>query len=188
MSTATAIMTTDELLSFPEDDGIHRELIRGELRERFMTVRNKVHSRLMANIVFQLKLWQRQSGNSSGVVLCGEAGAILAHDPDTTVGMDVAYVDRNAAFTTKGETTLIDGPPLFVVEILSPSDTIEGISEKVEEYLAHGVLLVWVITPQFRSVTVHRPNEEPELFNSRQTISAEPVLPGFECPVAALFE
>jgi hypothetical protein len=36
-------------------------------------------------------------------------------------------------------------------------------------------------------VTVHRPGAEPELFNVRQEISAEPHLPGFRVPVARIF-
>lgn len=188
MSIATALMTTEEMLALPESDGIHRELIRGELRERFMTVRNKVHSLILMKVGHLLMSWQDRTGDQRGKFLGGEVGAILQRDPDTTVGIDLAYFPTELVMQRSQETTLVDGPPLFAVEILSPSDTIEDISDKVEEYLAHGVQLIWIITPQFRSVTVHRPDAEPELFNARQTISAAPILPGFECPVAALFE
>ncbi len=37
-------MTTEELLALPED-GLDRELIRGQLREKPMTRRNRWHSR-----------------------------------------------------------------------------------------------------------------------------------------------
>jgi hypothetical protein len=52
-------MTAEEFLALPED-GIDRELIRGELRERGMTYRNRFHSKVEANIVFELKLWLYQ--------------------------------------------------------------------------------------------------------------------------------
>ncbi len=188
MATATALMTTEEMLSLPENDAFDRELIRGELRERPMTVRNKVHSRLLVNVAYQLKAWQRRVDDRAGIVLGGEVGAILARDPDSTVGIDVAYFDRNVVLSESGETTLVAGAPIFAIEIMSPSDRIEDIDEKLAEYLAHGVQLVWVISPKFRTVTVYRPGSEPELFNVRETISAAPELPGFECPVAELFE
>lgn len=188
MSTATAYMTTEEMLALPDSDSVDRELIRGELRERPMTVRNKEHSRLMANAVFQLKYWQLRNEDRKGTVLCGETGAILSRDPDTTVGIDVAYFDRQLVQRESDDSTLVDGAPVFAIEITSPSDRFEDLDEKVDEYLAHGVKLVWVINPRFRTVTVYRPDREPELFNIRQTISAEPELPGFTCAVAALFE
>ena len=38
------------------------------------------------------------------------------------------------------DSTLIDGVPTLVVEILSPSDTIEDVNEKIDTYLAAKVL------------------------------------------------
>jgi hypothetical protein len=46
---AAALMTFEEFLALP-DDGVRRELIRGELRERGMTIRNRHHSRTMSTI------------------------------------------------------------------------------------------------------------------------------------------
>lgn len=85
------------------------------------------------------------------------------------------------------ETTLVDGPPVLAVEILSPSDKQEEIDEKVAEYLAAGVALVWVVNARFRTVTVFRADAEPELFNVRQELSAEPHLPNFRVAVRDLF-
>ena len=86
------------------------------------------------------------------------------------------------------ETTLIDGVPTLAVEILSPSDTIEEIHEKITVYQAAGVALVWVLHPYDRTVTVYRPDAEPDLLNVREELSGEPHLPGFRVPVARLFE
>jgi hypothetical protein len=57
-------------------------------------------------------------------------------------------------------TTLIDGIPVLVVEILSPNDTQEEIDEKIDTYLAAGVALVWVINPHHRTVNIFRPGME----------------------------
>ena len=77
---------------------------------------------------------------------------------------------------------------MLAVEILSPNDTVEQIAEKVDEYLSAGVPLVWLIDPHFRTITVHRPDTPPELFNAGQTISADPHLPGFHAAVREVFE
>jgi Uma2 family endonuclease len=74
------------------------------------------------------------------------------------------------------------------IEILSPTDTVEQIDEKIDEYLAAGVPLVWEVDPYRRTVTVHRPGEEPALYNRHQTIPEHPAMPGFTPAVRELFE
>jgi Uma2 family endonuclease len=185
-SVATPLLTTADLLAIP-DDGRERWLIRGELREGTMTVRNRWHSRVLANIVFYLKYWIKQSG-APGVVYAGEAGVILSHDPATTVGVDVAYVSENISSRQFGKTTLIDGPPILAVEILSPSDTNQAVNEKVFAYLSAGVKLVWVADPDFQSIRVYEPGKPPVMFSGEQEISGEPHLSGFAVKVSAFFE
>ena len=45
------------------------------------------------------------------------------HDPDTTVGIDVTYISAEVMVRQTEDSTLVDGVPTLVVEILSPSDT-----------------------------------------------------------------
>jgi Uma2 family endonuclease len=61
------------------------------------------------------------------------------------------------------------------------------VSEKVAEYLETGVMLVWVLDPAFRTVTVYQPNQEPVLFNAGQSIDGGRHLVGFRAKVADLF-
>jgi Uma2 family endonuclease len=181
------MISTDDLLAMPEN-GVDRELIRGQLREKPMTYRNPVHSEVNITVGHLLKLWTKQQRQPRGRVLGGEAGFRIRKDPDTTVGIDVAYISPELAAKTPPKARLVDGVPILAVEILSPSDQHEDVAEKVQEYLDAGVSLVWVIDPIFRTVEVHRPEAEPEQFNTRQELTAEPHLPGFRVPVAEIFE
>ena len=122
--------------------------------------------------------WLDEQPEPKGQILAGEAGVILRHDPDTTVGIDVAYISAEVIVRQTEDSTLIDGVPTLVVEILSPSDTIEDINEKIDAYLAAKVAIIWIIDPYRRTVTVYQPDSEPELFNVRDELSAEPHLPG----------
>lgn len=187
MIAPTPITTTEQLLACP-DDGVQRELIRGQLWERPMTRRNPRHSGTEAEIARVLGNWVKQQPAPRGRVLSGEAGFRLRTDPDSTVGIDVAYVAAGLAAATPPTARLVDGLPVLAVEILSPSDKHEEIIAKVGEYLDVGNPLVWVVDPDFRTVTVHRPGQEPELFNARQALSGDPHLPGFRVNVAELFE
>lgn len=182
----TAVMTTDDLLSLPKN-GSERWLIRGRLREKPMTVRNRFHSRIMTRVAKFLDNWLDQQPEPRGEILCGEAGVRLRRDPDTTVGIDVVYIPPALAAKESKDTTLVDGVPVLVVEILSPNDEQSEIDEKTDDYLQAGVALVWVIDPHDRTITIYRKDAEPALVNIRQELSGEPELPGFRVAAEEIF-
>src|SRR6516164_11669467 len=126
-----------------------------------MTVRNQDHSELTAAVAHFLDAWRRTQPAPRGRVACGEAGVRLRRTPDSTVGIDVAYYTAEVARRNEGTTTLIDGAPVLAVEVLSPNDVIWEINEKIDEYLDAGVLVVWVVDPHDRTVTVYRPGGRP---------------------------
>jgi Uma2 family endonuclease len=184
-------MTTEEFLALP-DDGIERWLVDGEVwefpREHPMTVRNRFHSAILAAVCAVLKIWLWQQPLPRGQVLGGEAGVRMLRDPDVIVGIDVVYVSPEVAVRQTEDTTLIDGVPTLAVEILSPSDTVEEINDKLGLYRRAKVPLVWLIDPYVKTVTVHAAGSKPALFNIDQELSADAYLPGLRVPVARLFE
>jgi Uma2 family endonuclease len=135
----------------------------------------------------QILEWLERQPEPRGQVLGGEVGVRLGRTPDSTVGVDVVYVSAEVVARQADDTTLIDGVPVLAVEILSPSDRVEEIDEKVDGYLAAGVALVWVLDPHDRTVTVYRPAARPQLFNEDQEVTGDPHLPGFRAPVGRLF-
>lgn len=186
---AERLYTTEDLLAMP-DDGVRRWLIRGKLREdrgTDMTKRNRHHARLEARIAQLIGNWVDGQPEPRGEVYSGEAGVRLRRDPDSSVGVDVVYVGPGVVVSETDDTTMIDGVPTLVVEILSPTTTQEELTEKLDDYLGAGVPLVWVVEPKRQTITVYRPDREPELFNTTHTISADPHLPGFSTPVARVF-
>ncbi|MUL36936.1 Uma2 family endonuclease [Gloeocapsopsis dulcis] len=73
-------------------------------------------------------------------------------------------------------------PPLcpdFVIELVSPSDSIEQLQQKMQEYLENGAVLGWLIDPTTRRVEVYRHGHNKEILESPITLSGEDVLPGF---------
>jgi Uma2 family endonuclease len=189
-------MSVEQFLALP-DDGIHRELIKGTVREDrdgmpaderggAMTVRNRFHSRIEAKVSYLLVDWLEKQPGPRGEVVCGEAGFRLSGTDDSLVGIDVAVVSAELVAATGPKERLYHGPPVLAVEILSPSDTHEDTVEMVTSYLEAGTV-VWVIDPDFETVSVHRPGHEPVTFHRQQELSGEPYLPGFRVSVDALF-
>jgi len=189
MSTAAPekLMTVEEFLALPDDDGVERMLICGRLWEKPMTRRNRWHSSTEARIAQLLANWVDAQPQPRGEVYSGEAGFLLRRNPDSTVVIDVAYVSAETASRQTEETTLIDGIPVLAVEILSPSDKQNEIAAKVDDYLSVGVPLVWVVDPHFQTVLVHRPDHRPELFYGDDQLIGDPHLPGFHVKAADIF-
>jgi Uma2 family endonuclease len=186
MLTEQNLMTGEQWLALP-DDGVERWLIHGQLREREITRRNWTHSEIMGWLVHLLHVWNANRPAPRGRVLCGEAGVRLRREPDSIVGVDVAYVQPELVPAPNSKSTLIEGAPLLTVEILSPSEVLEEVFEKIDLYLECGVKIVWIVNPHDRTITAYEQGKRPILFNEDQELTAEPWLPGFRAPVRQLF-
>ena len=69
--------------------------------------------------------------------------------------------------------------PVFVVEIASGTDRLPPLQRKMERYIANGALLGWLIDPYHRRVYRYRLGAPVEILEDPETISGDPVLPGF---------
>jgi Uma2 family endonuclease len=61
------------------------------------------------------------------------------------------------------------------------------INEKVEDWLAAGVLLVWVVMPPARTVTIYRPDAPERILHENDELTADGLIPGLRCRVGDLF-
>jgi len=77
--------------------------------------------------------------------------------------------------------------PDLAVEVTSPSDRAEAQREKVLEYFAAGVRSVWVVYPNLRLVDVYDTPATVTVYGPDDTLAGDPVLPGFQLPLADLF-
>lgn len=83
----------------------------------------------------------------------------------------------------------LEGAPDLAVEILSPSNTVEEIDQKLVEYFDNGSRLVWVIHPRQKYVLVYRNAQEPDrLLKSNDSLAGEEIVPDFTLPIADLFQ
>ena len=189
MATATLPkrMTIDKFLALP-DDGVDRELINGEVREKGITVRNELHRVTMASIARHIGNWAASATDRKYRVLCGEAGFILDRDPQLVVGIDVALQIVLSPPSQISRTTLVDGVPFVAIEILSPSDSHGDVHEKLRLYLDHGVAVVWIVDPDDQSVRIYRLGQAVTLFSGDQILTCEPEMSGFAVNTSALFQ
>jgi Uma2 family endonuclease len=188
MSVGATLMTSDEFLDLADDDRFERCLIRGELRERPMTLRSPTHACTTAAMTGLLHVWLMSQPEPRPKLFNGDIYFRVRRDPETNFGVYVALATPEQVKTLKPYDRCIEGPPLLAVEVLSPSDTTEDVNEKVRQLIDAGTVLVWIIDPYVFTVTAFRPGDEPELYNRKQELIGDPVLPGFRVQVAALFQ
>jgi Uma2 family endonuclease len=183
VTTTNKLMTWQEFAALP-DDGQRHELIRGELIT--MPPPHTNHGFYSLNIAAPLRAAVRAS--QSGRAYGPEGGYLLDSDPDTVRSPDASFVAlaRSPHLLKDGE--YLRGSPEFLAEVLSPTDRLYDVEEKVEEWFAGGARLIWVVNPRRKVVIVHRPNAEPVTFRIDDTLDATDVVPGFTLPVAAIFE
>jgi Uma2 family endonuclease len=76
--------------------------------------------------------------------------------------------------------------PDFVIELLSESDTLEGLKSKMADWISNGTLLAWLIDPYERQVFVYRPGKQPDRVTGRKVTGEGPV-EGFELDLARVW-
>lgn len=68
----------------------------------------------------------------------------------------------------------------LVIELRSKSARLKPLQDKMQEYLASGLRLGWLINPQQRQVEIYRQNKSVEILTMPTLVSGEDVLPGLE--------
>ncbi|MBW4613490.1 MAG: Uma2 family endonuclease [Desmonostoc vinosum HA7617-LM4] len=94
---------------------------------------------------------------------------------------DVAWIrkDRWDALTPAEKEKFPPIAPDFVLELMSPSDSLRETQAKMREYIDNGVKLGWLINPQMRQVEIYRLGKPVEVLASPRELSGEDVLLGF---------
>ncbi|MDB5355256.1 MAG: hypothetical protein JWN24_1709 [Phycisphaerales bacterium] len=78
--------------------------------------------------------------------------------------------------------------PDLAVEVLSEGNTVREMNRKRAEYFDAGVRLLWIVDPKARTVAVYTNPQAPTVLDQAQTLTGDPVLPGFAVAIKSLFE
>ncbi len=130
-----------------------------------------------AEITIQLGSWAKHDG--TGATFDSSGGFRL---PNGAVrSPDASWVERTrlAALTDEQRRKFLPLCPEFVVELRSPSDSLNVLQGKMQEYLENGAKLGWLIDPENKRVYVYRPGEPVRELKNPESVSGDPVLPGF---------
>jgi len=179
---APALMTADELLGLQPPDK-STELVRGRMIIREPpSAMHGLYSATLGMLVLQHARAARL-----GVVFGQDTGFHIASDPDTVLAPDLAFIsaERVALIPPVGYAKMV---PDLVAEIISPGDRRAAVRRKVTKWLRAGVRVVWVIDPVRTEARIYGSDGSERVVPADGDLTGEEVLPGFRCPLAAVFE
>ena len=185
MSTALRF-TISDLESLPKLEGARYEIIDGELY--VSTQPHLGHQWAAGRIYAALLGWSDQTG--AGVV-CFAPGLIFT--PVDAVAPDLAWVSQARLAAVVGSDGKLHAAPDLVVEVLSPgsANRRRDLEDKLQLYAAYGVPEYWIVDWRARTVRIYRlvANVLQHVTTLRGADSlTSPLLPGFACPLANVWE
>ncbi|RKU09793.1 hypothetical protein C6503_20605 [Candidatus Poribacteria bacterium] len=167
------------LAEFLESDLEGYEYIKGELIPVPPT--SLEHGNITTNLFLPLGLYVREN----------QLGSVYMPDTGFRVGEHVLMPDIAFLASARIPDDLSKAspiPPDLAVEVVSPTDVLYRVEEKVFAYLEAGTQLVWVLKPRSKTVTIYRSETDITLLTRNDTLTGENVVEGFSCQVAELFE
>ncbi|MEA5470404.1 Uma2 family endonuclease [Spirulina sp. 06S082] len=138
-----------------------------------------------SDLNFQLRYWNRR--NNLGKVFDSNGGFQLPNGARRAPDSSWVKIERWDALTPEEQDRFAPLCPDFVVELMSPNDSLEVTRDKMKEYQENGAQLGWLINRKRRQVEIYRLNQEVEILNNPQTVSGENILPGFVLDLATIW-
>ena len=131
------------------------------------------------NLTAGAQLWTWNEQTELGEAFDSSTGFTLPNKADRSP--DVSWVEKSrwSALTPEQREKFIPLCPDFVIELVSPSDSLKKSQEKMQEYMENGCRLGWLINRKKREVEIYRPGQDVEVLQFPLTLSGENVLPGF---------
>lgn len=130
-----------------------------------------------AGLTAQLWIWNEQ--NKLGKVFDSSGGFQLPNGANRSPDAAWVKLERWKALTPEQQKKFPPLCPDFVVELLSPSDSLKETQDKMREYRDNGALLGLLINRKNRQVEIYQPGAEVEVLDNPTQVSGESVLPGF---------
>jgi Uma2 family endonuclease len=179
------LITADELAAMPGD--AQYELVLGRLVP--VAPASTDHGALGANLTRLVMNYVHD--HKLGRAYIAETGFDLTRAGDagqTVLAADLAFVRADRVPPRGRRPAFKKLAPDLVYEIASSGQTRREMADKARLWTGRGVRLCWIHWPACRVIDVWHPgDQEPRTLGMRDDLDGEDVLPGFRCPVAAVF-
>jgi Uma2 family endonuclease len=121
--------------------------------------------------------WNRKKG--LGKAFDSSTGFQLPNGAKRSPDLSWITLEKWNALTSDQRRKFLPICPDFVVELVSESDDLKAIENKMQEYLDNGLGLGWLIIPKIRQVQIYRSQQAIEILESPLSLSGESILVDF---------
>ena len=139
------------------------------------------------NLSLSSQVWYWNSQTLLGVAFDSSTGFKLSNGAVRSPDVSWIAIAKWNALTDKQKRGFAPIDPDFVIELMSPTDEILELQQKMSEYMACGVKLGWLINPDERQVEIYRQGQDKQLLSSPISLSGEDILPGLTVDLAEIF-
>jgi len=170
-------LTDDQLVRLFRDNEEYRFELSAQGELIIMPPANNKASLKNATIITRLRTWADRDG--TGVSFDGNTLFTLPNGAKR--GPDAAWISKGRwnRLSEEQQDSFSNLGPDFIIELRSKSDRLARLKEKMEEDMANGVLLGWLLEPQQNRATIYRAGHAPQEIERPGILAGDPVLPGF---------
>ncbi len=129
-----------------------------------------------SDLNYQLQAWNRK--HKLGVVFDSSTGFTLPSEAKRSPDVSWISLERWNSLTPEEKKGFAPIAPDFVIELMSPTDDLLTVQEKMKEYMSNGVCLGWLINPEDKQVEVYRPGKVKEVLDHPNILANNDILPG----------
>jgi Uma2 family endonuclease len=130
-----------------------------------------------AKLTARFVLWNEQT--QLGEVFDSSTCFKLPNGSDRSPDVSWIQLERWNALTPEQREKFPPIAPDFVLELMSPSDSLSVVQAKMQEYMDVGVKLGWLIDRKTGRIEIYRQGETKEVLEFPTSLSGEEILPGF---------
>ncbi|WP_017293513.1 Uma2 family endonuclease [Geminocystis herdmanii] len=136
-----------------------------------------ISSNCNIEIAYQLQAWSRQ--NTKGIAFDSSAGFILPNNAIRSPDASWISLEKWQLIPDEEKEKFARICPDFIIELMSPSDSLKDTQEKMKEYQENGCKLGWLINRKNHQVEIYRENQTVEILDNPNTLSGENILVNF---------
>lgn len=170
-------MTEDQFLHFCADNRDLQMELTAEKELIIMPPAGAITGGQNSELTAEVAIWARQDG--TGKTFDSSTGFTLPNGAVRSPDVSWILLSRWETLSESQQIRFAPICPDFVIELRSPSDRISDTQAKMVEYIQNGARLGWLLDPQTRQVHVYRPGQGVEVLEAPDSVSGDPVLPGF---------
>lgn len=143
-----------------------------------MSPASSISGDLNSEIDYQLRKWNKE--NKLGKCFDSSAGFTLPDNSVRSPDASFIFIERWNALSTDQRKGFAHICPDFIIELKSETDTLQALTQKMQEYLNNGCRMGWLIDPVKEQLLIFIPDQNVRIIEGfNQSVAEESILPGF---------